>query len=240
MKNLIKISLLCLLLFTVKTASSQVLISLVFGKALNTPKIEFGLNGGWNRSYMLDLPDAEPLDNFNIGFYFFIMMGESQKHFLSTGVQVKSNVGATGLPTYPLGDAAFDSLYAGGTLTKKVHYFYVPIKYQYRLKERWLLEAGVQLGLRNKANDIFDVDELNGDLTYTTSTKDEYKHLDAGLVGGIGYKLKKELKSTAVGVNYYYGLMDVSETSTTIKNSSIYVYVNIPIGVPKPPSTPKK
>ena len=36
----------------------------------------------------------------------------------------------------------------------------------------------------------------------------------------------------AVGVNYYYGLVNVSKTDAypTIKNSSVYAYVKIPIG----------
>ena len=69
------------------------------------------------------------------------------------------------------------------------------------------------------------------DMDYTRDTRDDYKYLDAGLIAGIGYKLKKRLKSTAVGINYYYGLMNVSKIpDQKIKNSSLYVYFKIPIG----------
>jgi hypothetical protein len=38
----------------------------------------------------------------------------------------------------------------------------------------------------------------------------------------------------AVGINYYYGLVDVSNNpDLKIKNSSIYLYMKIPIGVGK-------
>jgi hypothetical protein len=141
-------------------------------------------------------------------------------------------VGASGMPTYPVGDAAFDSLYASGTLTTKIHYFYVPIMYQHRFNDnRWYLEGGFQVGLRNKAENIFDQSAFDGDLTYTTSVKDNYRRLDAGLMGGVGYKFKKEVKSMAAGINYYYGLVNVSTVADTqVKNASAYFYLKIPIG----------
>jgi len=47
-------------------------ISLLFGDALNTPEIEFGLVGGINRSTFLDMETAEGVNNLNLGFYFHI------------------------------------------------------------------------------------------------------------------------------------------------------------------------
>ncbi len=208
----------------------QVLISLLFGEALNTPKIEFGLVGGFNRSWIYDIEESEGLNSFNIGFYFHIMLKENS--FLSTGVLVKSNVGASGMPTYPIGDDDFDSVFVDGELTKQINYFYVPIMYQQRFNNRWYVEGGVQLGLRNKTYDIFTLeDAFGGDLDYKRDTRDDYKYLDAGLIAGVGYKLKKRLKSSAVGINYYYGLMNVSKVpDQKIKNSALYVYFKIPIG----------
>jgi len=90
------------------------------------------------------------------------------------------------------------------------------------------------LGLIYKPTDIFEESALGGDLKFTTEVKDSYKHIDAGLLGGVGYKFKKEVKSMAVGINYYYGLVDVSTNpDMKIKNSAIYFYMKIPIGVGK-------
>ncbi|MCK5692021.1 MAG: hypothetical protein KAI08_04205, partial [Bacteroidales bacterium] len=77
------------------TSKAQILISLLLGDALNTEKIEFGINTGLNRSYILDIEESSGLNNFNIGFYFHINMFESS--YLSTGVLVKTNVGARGM-----------------------------------------------------------------------------------------------------------------------------------------------
>lgn len=230
MKNLIKGIVLICMLFAGTTAKSQVLISLLFGEALNTPKIEFGLVGGINRSYMLDIEGSKGLNTFNIGFYFHIKLNEAQTSFLSTGVLVKSNTGARGMNTYPIGNQDLDTLYENGELTKKVGYFQVPIMYQYRLKQRWYFEGGLQVGLRNKAFDIFSEEAFDGDLSFTTRVNEQYKRLDAGLLGGVGFKFKRELKSAAVGINYYYGLVNVSKTDVEIKNSAIYFYAKIPIG----------
>jgi hypothetical protein len=209
--------------------SAQVLISLLFGDALNSEKIEFGLTGGYNRSWIYDIPESEGLNNFNLGFYFLINLKNNS--YLSTGVLVKSNVGANGMPTYPLGDPNFDELYAEGTLTKKIHYFYVPILFHQRFSNRWYIEGGFQLGLRNKANDIFEEEALDGDLSYKRDVRDQYQRIDAGLAGGIGYKFKKQTKSLAAGITYYYGLMNVSDLeAVTVKNSSLYLYIRVPIG----------
>jgi hypothetical protein len=235
MKNLTKISIFTFLLLFSVTLKAQVLISILLGDKLNTPKIEFGMVGGLNRSYLNDISGSTGLNHFNLGFYFHINMKNNS--YLSTGVTVKSNIGATGMPVYSLGNADFDSVYKGGTLTKKISCFYVPVMYHQRFNNRWYIEAGPQFGLRTKAVDIFETTTLDGDLSYTKDVKDQYTRLDAGLIAGAGYKLKKQIKSMAVGINYYYGLVNVSKTpDLTMKNSSVYFYIKIPIGVGTDPA----
>jgi hypothetical protein len=72
MKNMIKISFLSLFLLLSLTSEAQVLISLLFGEKLNTPKIEFGMVGGLNRSYLNDISNSKGKNYFNLGFYFHI------------------------------------------------------------------------------------------------------------------------------------------------------------------------
>jgi len=183
-----------------------------------------------NRSYILDIEESSGLNNFNLGFYFHINMFETS--YLSTGVLVKSNVGARGMPTYPSGDPDFDDVFAEGELIKKINYFYVPIMWHQRFNNRFYLEGGFQVGLRGKAYDNFYLEEENlGEGTFKRDVGDEYDRLDAGLVGGMGYKFRKVTKSVSMGVNYYYGLNNVSKVDDIIiKNSSVYLYVKIPIG----------
>lgn len=232
MKNLIKISFLIVFLLTSSLVKSQVLISLLFGDKLNSPKIEFGLVGGLNRSYFLNYNSSEGLNNFNIGFYFHLLIKNNS--YISTGVLVKSNSGATGMPTYSVNNPDLDDAFSTGTLTTKVNYFYVPILFQQRFYKRFYAELGFQVGLRAKSYDYFDTNVDGSDLTYKIDVRDDYKRLDAGLMGGLGFKFNKKQKSPAVGVNYYYGLVNISKVeNTSISNSGIYIYGKIPIGVKK-------
>ena len=230
MKTILKLCLIFIFISASSTSKAQILISLIFGDALNTEKIEFGLTTGLNRSYMLDIEESSGMNNFNLGFYFNINMRETS--YLSTGVLVKSNVGARGMSTYPIGDPDFDEVFADGEMSKKLSYFYVPILWHQRFNNRFFLEGGFQLGLRSKAYDYFYTDAYEGDLDYRTDVRDDYTRFDGGVLAGMGYKFKKQTKSTAVGINYYYGLNNVSKASdVTIKNSSLYLYVKIPIGI---------
>jgi len=232
MKHYLRIIVLAVSLFIPASLNSQVIISLLLGDALNTDKIEFGLVGGWNRSNIYSISDAEAMNNFNLGFYFHILIKNNS--YFSTGVLVKSNVGATGMPVYSMNDPDFDAVYEGGTLTKKIPCFYVPILFHQRFNNRWYIEAGPQLGLLHQEVDIFEVSKLGGDLKFTLDVKDQYKRIDAGFTGGIGYKFKKQVKSMAVGVSYYYGLVDISaDPAREIRNSSLNIYMKIPIGVGK-------
>ena len=74
MKTLYRIVFLSIIMAVPAALNAQVLITLLLGDALNSEKIEFGLVGGLNRSYILDIEDSEGLNNFDVGFYFHILM----------------------------------------------------------------------------------------------------------------------------------------------------------------------
>lgn len=216
--------------FLYSSSQAQVLIVAIFGDKLNSDKIEFGLNGGFNRSWYFDREDSEGLNNFNLGFFFHIKMTENSTGYISTGVHVKSNVGASGMPTYPIGDSSFDEVYANGELTTQVNVFYLPIMWQQRLGKVYF-EGGIQPGLRTKANDIFEVDDFGGELEFKRDVRDNYTRLDFGVVGGMGYRFKNERISPSLGLNFYNGLVDVYKPDTQrLQNSSLYAYIRIPIG----------
>lgn len=210
------------------TTQAQILIVAIFGDELNSGKIEFGLDGGYNPSWLIGQPNATRLNNFNLGFFFHVKLTDNS--FISTGVHVKSNVGGAGMPTYPIGDPDFDSIYANGERTTKLSIFYVPIMWQQRFNQ-FFIEGGIQPGLRSKVKDIFTVSDNGGDLEYTRNVSSDYTRLDFGLAGGMGYRLKSGPVATSLGLKYYYGLVDVYKSQDLkITNSSLYVYCRIPIG----------
>jgi hypothetical protein len=230
MKNLKKTVLLLMLATFTTAVNAQVLITLLLGDALNSDKIEFGLSGGLTHSYISTIENSEGMNTFDLGFYFHILMKNSS--YLSTGVHVKSSMGAEGMPVYSMGDPNFDAIYQDGNLTKKIPVFSVPILFHQRFNQRWYIEAGPQLGLIHQSVDIFDAEKLGGDLSFKLDVKDQYKYIDAGLLGGVGFKFNKQPKSMSAGVSYYYGLVDVSNNPEyKIKNSAIYLFMKIPIGL---------
>ena len=217
-------------------SKSQVLISLLLGDKLNTGKIEFGLEGGFNYSSFHNLDVGNRSSDLNLGFYFLLKMGENT--YLNTGVLVKQSQGAKDLDTYVIGDPQIDDLFVDGTMLRRINYFQTPINFHYRTPIRVYFEGGVQVSLRHSARDFFFETTLEEDDTqFKIDTKANYTTIDAGLLGGLGYKLKDReggIPGMSIGAKYYYGLVDVLKNDTEeLFNDSFYVYVRIPIGAGK-------
>lgn len=214
------------------TSHSQVIISLLFGEKLNSESVKFGLDGGVNFADLDNMDPSESKANFNLGFYFDILLKENTNWYLHTGVLVKSPMGAKGINTYSLDDAGLDSIFAGGTIDRQLRYFNVPFLIRYKLKNQFFIEGGAMLGLLSKATDVF-YNEVNveEDLSYRNKVTDEYKRFDAGIQAGIGYHL---MKGTGMnfGVRYYQGFMDILKDNSgdPVMNQSWYIFASIPIG----------
>lgn len=213
-----------------RKADSQVLMSLIFGDKLNTGKIEFGLDGGLNLSNMSNTEGNMALD-WNLGFFFYIDL--TDKSFLHTGVLVKSQWGTNNLQPYPTGDDEVDSLMLEeGTMDRNISYFNVPISYCYYIYDGFFLEGGFMLGLRTKATDEMRATSTVGDdVIVQVDIRNQMTRLDAGLLGGAGYKFKKGL-GVSVGVRYYYGLVEAHTDNWGNKhnNSNLFFFVTAPIG----------
>jgi hypothetical protein len=230
-----KLLLLFTFLLVAYSANSQVLISLLFGEKLNSPNIEFGLDGGVNFANIANLETSKSLALFNLGFYFDFKI--KNQLMLHTGVIVKSSQGADKLNTYSLDNPGLDEQFSDGYVTRKINNFSVPILLKYRFAERFHIEAGPMLALRTKGNDEFKTTVIDeDDLTYKLAIQDNYKRIDAGIMVGAGLKLNKKIpKSSQLGVRYYYGLVDplIDNPGKSQKFSSWYIYFSIPIGAKK-------
>lgn len=220
---------------SVQTAKGQVLISLLFGEKLNSPNLEFGLEGGFNRSNLSGISEAKGYGHFHLGFYFDIRLKNDL--WLNTGVRIKSHTGAQNIDFYSLNDPELDAIFSRGTIERKIGYFYVPIhlKYHFGAEKQFFFQVGGQVGLRNRAQDYFLSSFINSeDASFELDIRDHIKGIDAGLSGGLGYKLRKG--GVNLGVTYYQGLMNIMKTSSeapynyTSKNSNLYLFVRIPIG----------
>jgi hypothetical protein len=242
MRKIILMSL--ILLLSATTVNSQVLLSLLFGDKLNSGKVEFGMSGGFNLSYLRGLDESKGQNNWELGFYFDIHPKEVSPWYIATGVYIKSNVGGTKVPIdYPGNPAINDSVFNGfvsanGTVTKQFNTFYVPMNLRYLSKSGIFVEGGAQVGLVFKTFDIFTAEVDDNTLLYTEEKKingnELYKWFDGGVNGGIGYKFKEGI-GAKIGVWYYLGLTNIYQNDLGFKayNSSLYVLATIPIGKKK-------
>jgi hypothetical protein len=240
-----KIALIALLIImSASIARSQVLISLLFGDKLNTGKIEFGLNGGFNLSYLRGIEGSKGQNNWELGFYFDISLKEKSPWYIGTGVMVKSNVGGRNIPLDFEGNRDInDSVYNGfvvadGTVEKQFNTFYVPANIRYLSKWGIFIDAGAQAGLVFKTRDLYkaEVDGYTLEYQVIKGVKDNglYKWFDGGVDVGIGYK-SKGASGWKIGVWYYAGLTNIYKNDLGFKayNSSLYVLATYPIGKKK-------
>jgi hypothetical protein len=221
-----------IVIFSIQTANSQVLISLLLGDKLNSEKLKFGLDGGVNWSNITNVDPSMYKPYFNLGFYFDFLLKENTRWYLHTGVLVKSTMGAQGINPYAIGNAELDSLFVGGKMSRKISYFNVPILARYQFKNMIYIEAGPNLGLRYKAYDIYyaEIKDKN-DLTYELDVRDQFTRIDAGVMAGVGFQV---LKGTGYnfGMRYYYGLTEIMKENTgdPQRNSTFYLYFSMPVG----------
>jgi len=234
-KKLVAIGAFILMISIYQTAQSQILISLLLGDKLNSPNLEFGVEGGFNRSWLSGIDESTGLSTFQLGFYFDIRIKNDL--WLNTGVRVKSNGGAKDLNPYSLDDPELDSVFLDGHVERKLGYWYVPahLKYRFGKNKQFFVMAGGQIGLRNKVSDTFYNTYLDkNDVSFKKNIDDQIKSIDVGLSGGLGYKFKGS--GMNLGLTYYHGLTNIMKPTNleqynyTSKNSSLYLYVDIPIG----------
>ena len=224
MKRTIFIILLALL--SVSRVQGQVLISLLLGDRLNTGKVEFGLEGGYNWSTISGMEANKALSTFNLGFYFFIRL----KHpwYLYTGVLVRAQLGVDRLTANDLAFLGAEVYSAEGSYSQHMKTFLVPILLHYRYK-RVFVEAGPQFGLTHGTWVEFNSDAEGKDARIREYNQDLIHRIDAGGMLGVGYKIPKK-NGMSFAVKYYLGLTNVYKHRTGTHNRAWFLTMTVPIG----------
>ncbi|WP_321369593.1 porin family protein [uncultured Draconibacterium sp.] len=226
-----KFLVLCFLLITTLAANSQVLISLLLGDKVNSPNIEFGLEGGFNWTDINGFDNNSGLGNFNLGFYFDIRMKNNL--FLYSGVQGISGLGMGDLSASDLEFLDAEIYDVEGTYDQRISSFMVPILANYKFDNHFYVEVGPQVGLIYKGWVEFNSDKNNKDWKIKEYNDNQLNWLNAGIAVGTGYKLMKG-EGWTIGIRYYQGLTDVFKYKSGSIHHSLHFKVNIPIGVAKP------
>jgi hypothetical protein len=147
----------------------------------------------------------------------------------NTGVLVKSQLGADELTSRDLTFLGITPLEEEGTYSQRLNYFLVPALMRYNFPNRMYVEAGLQFGLMYKASVDFNSETDERDIDVRTFNKDKINKIDAGVAGGIGYRLSPR-KGMSLGLRYYYGFVNTYKGESGTKNSSLFLKFTLPIG----------
>ena len=206
---------------------SQVIIALLFGDKLNTEKLSLGLGVGSNLSKLSEFEDISRLPSFSFRLYLTVKL--TDKLDIQPEFWPKYSVGFRHLDVYSLDDPDLDQVIQDGKVSRKIHYFAVPVPLQYEILDNFRIEVGPQNSLATRANDFFKSD----DLEYKNDIKDDVERFDFGFISGMSYQLMKG-KGIRLAARYYQGFVDMiqneqdSSTSNTVSNFQISAY--IPVG----------
>ncbi|WP_163717798.1 porin family protein [Mangrovibacterium lignilyticum] len=209
------------------TSHSQILISMLFGDKLNSDGLEFGLEGGINFSQISGMETSSSMVAYNLGYYFDIRIKNQWN--LYTGMLVKSNFGSDNLTENDLNSLGATINVEKGDYKQVIKAFQLPVLAKYHFKNHFYLELGPQFALMYDAYIQFDSDIEGKNIRIRDNNKDILRTLDAGVVGGFGYKLMNG-EGFTVGLKYYQGFTDVYKNISGTTNSSLFLKINIPIG----------
>lgn len=214
------------------TSQSQVLISLLFGDKLNSPGVEFGLEGGVNFSTISGFESNNYLGNLYLGFYFDIRLKEPA-WWLSTGLLLKTSLGVDKLTANDLIFLKTDTFPEEGDYSQRIKYFQLPLLLKYKFKNSIYIEMGVQGGLRRRDAFVQFNSDIDGqERRIKTSNKNDINPVDVGGLAGVGYTFFKGSGLT-FALKYYYGFTNVYKGIDGRRNSAFYVQFNVPIGAGK-------
>lgn len=219
-----------LFLFIGLNASSQLLMSLLFGEKLNSGDIEFGLEGGVNTESITNMESTNYRAAFNIGNYFYIRLKNDL--WLDTGTLVKYEQGIGKLTHGDLTTLGIEIHPEEGKYEQIIKSIIIPAQLMYRFKSSIYIEGGMQFSLTTKAYVEFNGVKEAQDIRIQEENIDDVNKINLGPVAGFGYQFKKGAQMT-LGVKYYYSMLDVYKNIDNTRNSSILLKMNIPIGAGK-------
>jgi hypothetical protein len=217
------------------TMQSQVLITLLLGDKLNSPNLEFGLEGGVNWAQITGMETTNWSRKWNLGFYFDFRIKD--QWWVNTGVLVKSNFGVDNLTDGDLDFLGANIHYSDtspdtripGNYHQKMNVFMVPALIKYKFKNRIFVSAGFQFGLIYKGYIEFESDVEGFETSIKEFNTDDMNRIDVGGMVAAGYQFRKT-PGISLGVKYYEGFVNVYKGERGRRSRSVFIYFTIPIG----------
>lgn len=183
-----------------------------------------GIVVGENLSTYSGVSGAKWTGNFGLGIYadFNLFKGRVS---ISPRLFLKYNGGAGNITQQP-------PLSAGGTfdstgVKRTTNYLTVVLPFNFKITPGINFAVGPQWMMLTQANDVHS--SMLAGTTLQVNVAQALHKYDAGITGGVTFKVLKE-KQLNVGVWYYYGLMYVvKDNSSQVRNSIVQWWLSIPL-----------
>lgn len=229
MKKLILI--ICLIFSFNSITKSQLVIALLFGDKLYTPKTELGLNVGANASSLTNIKNAAYINQVGFGMYFKWKLNDNWQ--LQPEFYFRYPQGGKKLPPYGISDSAIDSILENSRLIRKSQYFSLPIHINYRIWDELRFSFGPQFSFMTSNEDVFNFDLETGEEVFIRKKgKDQLNTFDIGCSAGLSYTLRNG-KGVTLAARGYLGFINPDGNMQESMNYNLNFYVGIPIGVGK-------
>lgn len=219
-----------------KVGHSQVLISLLFGKQLNSGNMEFGLITGANVATMVGDPDdAKFTSSFKLGLFLDYKFSDHWAACMEANVN--NSLGYRNISPAQSLFPIQDSILEGSNKSRRIiRTLQVPIYARYQFKNRFFIGAGGYLSYQHGTRDIINYTYNVTDLTIEQSFTKYVVGIDAGLVGAFGYQFaRKDEANTKPGMSIRfkasYGLTNAFKESAGFSANHLWFSFDLAIPI---------
>ena len=200
---------------------SQIIVSLIFGEALNNPNTQFGLDIGANSSTVTNYDISDYTAGFEIGMFFNWKYAD--KMALYSGVVANSNRGFRG------GEVLIDPIYRPGEdsgyefkyMKTRLVYVGAHSSIRYYFAPGISIAGGVNLSLLLKATNEAAYENGEADMGVAYNVRNQFLPIDAGPIVALMYQFRQG-KGLSINAKAYYGLLDVAVDVPGVQNSYFF------------------
>jgi hypothetical protein len=221
----------CIIL-TVKIASAQALLIILFGDKLSTEKFQMGINADVSYTNLNGYDGTKYRWDWAFGAFGEIRLNDHWS--LQPEITVKTPAGAKEIPGLNPGNPILDSLFNGVSVTRKMNYLTLPIYVKYKTG-KFGFALGPQIGYLTGATDYYEGSTIVGDqFTLQKGVTGLHNRWDAGATVLLDFifKPQKKMRSMRLGLKYYIGLTDIVKDNPgdAVTNSIFLLSLGIPVG----------
>ncbi len=214
------------------SASSQILIVLLFGDKLSSESLQIGIKLDRAFTNLTELDGADMRSGWAFGAFGEIPLSEQWS--LQPELTLTTPGGSKTFIGDPTGVPGLDGLFSEVSVTRKLSYsnLVLPLKV---ILGRFAVGVGPQLSYLRKADDIYEGLVTGEDeFTLESDIVETLNHWDVGLVAKVEFYLKPErgMRSPRIHISPFLGLTDIvrDNTGNPVKGWGVSIGLGIPVG----------